>query len=131
MHSIVKMAAIIGLSSSIYGCAIYYHDSATGADHIWGFGHLAMKSSATEDGKKAEIQQATLTGFAVGIIDGKPGLSVGWDQRERIQIYDENTALYIERPANNDFFMFKIGSYPPNLLNDERATSQDKKGKMP
>lgn len=94
------------------GCAIYYRDSESGAEHIWGFGHLAMKATPPLDGKKALIRKATLTGIGLGLDDGSFGVSVGWNQRERIIIYDGNTALTIQRPPSNDFFDFKIGSYP-------------------
>lgn len=96
----------------MFGCAIYYRDAESGAEHIWGFGHLAMKATPPLDGKQALIRKATLAGVALGIDDGSFGMSVGWDQRERIIIYDENTAITIQRPPSNDFFYFKIGSYP-------------------
>jgi hypothetical protein len=94
------------------GCAIYYRDADSGAEHIWGFGHLAMKATPPLEGKQALIRRATLTGIALGVDDGSLGLSLGWDQRERIIVYDENTALTIQRPPSNDFFYFKIGTYP-------------------
>lgn len=97
------------------GCAIYYRDAESGAEHIWGFGHLAMKATPPLNGKQAIIRKATLTGLALGIDDGSFGVSVGWDQRERLVVYDENTALTIQRPPSNDFFYFKIGSYPFEL----------------
>jgi len=99
----------------VAGCAVYYRDRESGAEHIWGFGHLAMKATPPLDGKQALIRRATLTGIALGIDDGSFGMSVGWDQRERIIVYDENTAITIQRPPSNDFFYFKIGTYPSNL----------------
>jgi hypothetical protein len=115
------------------GCAIYYRDAESGAEHIWGFGHLAMMATPPLDGKQALIRKATLAGVALGVDDGSFGMSVGWDQRERIIIYDENTALTIQRPPSNDFFYFKIGSYPLefNSTDDKSQQSSDAKEAQP
>jgi hypothetical protein len=117
----------------VAGCAIYYRDAESGAEHIWGFGHLAMKATPPLDGKQALIRRATLAGVALGIDDGSFGMSVGWDQRERIIVYDENTALTIQRPPSNDFFYFKIGSYPFELdtTNDKNQQSPEAKEDQP
>ena len=95
-------------------CAVYYLDRDSGAEHIWGFGHLSMKAATPAKEKQALIQRATLTGIAIGLDNGSFGLSVGWNQREHILIYDENTAISIQRHPTNDLFYFKIGTYPPN-----------------
>lgn len=57
----------------------------------------------------------TLTGLALGMDNGALGVSAGWDRREHILIYDENAAITIQRPPDNDFFYFKIGTCPPEL----------------
>ncbi|GJL59828.1 MAG: hypothetical protein NPIRA03_26850 [Nitrospirales bacterium] len=107
----------------VFGCAIYYRDAESGAEHIWGFGHLAMKATPPLDGKQALIRKSTMAGVAVGVDDGSLGLSIGWDQRERLMIYDENTAVTIQRPPSNDFFYFKVGSYPLEF-NPTKSTDQ-------
>ncbi len=107
---------------SSQGCAIYYHDTESGADHIWGFGHLAMKATPPLDGKQAIVRKVTLTGAAIGIEEGSFGISVGFDQRERIDVY-ENTLVKIEKPTNKDFFYFKIGTYPINMKDLEQQST--------
>lgn len=94
----------------ISSCVIYHRDPESGAEHIWGVGHLATKVISSKDGKQAVVSRATLTGVAVGIDDGSISLSAGWDRRERITVYDENTSIVIRRPAGDDFFLFRIGS---------------------
>ncbi len=107
---------IVLLSLYLTGCAIYYRDLDSGAEHIWGFGHLAMKVTPPLEGKRAIIRRATLTGVAVGTGQGSFGISVGYDRNESILVYDENTAISIQRPPNNDFFYFKIGTAPPGAF---------------
>lgn len=123
-HNLKIIIAII-LSLFVSGCAVYYRDAESGAEHIWGFGHLAMKATPPLEGKQALIKKATLTGIAVGIEDGSFGFSVGMDQRERIIIYDENAAICIQRPPSNDFFYFKIGTYPITAPHNNTLESEE------
>lgn len=130
MSSRVVLKIIIITVSGLLlpGCAVYYHDRAAGIDHIFGFGHLSMKVTPPEEEKQAIVRRATTTGFAVGMDNGSLGMSVGYDQREHILIYDENVAITIERPPSNDFFQFRIGTYPikPDELFDTKESSEDK-----
>lgn len=125
----LKLIVVGIIAFPMLGCAIYYRDADSGAEHIWGFGHLAMKATPPLDGKQALIRRATLTGIAVGVDDGSLGLSIGWDQRERILVYDENTALTIQRPPSNDFFYFKIGSYPLEINSTNNTDQQSSEAK--
>ncbi|UVT21179.1 MAG: hypothetical protein H8K03_04465 [Nitrospira sp.] len=109
----VTVLVVIGFLLS--SCAIYYRDRDTGAEHIVGFGHLSVKAVPPNEGKQALIQRMTLTGIAVGLDNGSLGVSAGWDRREHILITNENAAITIARPPSNDFFYFKVGTYPPDL----------------
>ena len=109
---IPKTTAFTVVSLILGGCAIYYRDRETGAEHIWGVGHLSMKVTAPYEEKQALIQRSTLAGIAAGMDNGSLGVSVGYDRREHILIYDQDTAITIQRPPSNDFFYFKIGSLP-------------------
>lgn len=113
--SVLALTLITLFSIHVSGCAIYYRDSASGAEHIWGIGHLATKITPPADGKQTVITRATLMGIAVGMDNGDLGFSAGWDHRERLIIYDENTSVAITRHPSNDFFLFKIGSNPPGF----------------
>lgn len=114
MVNSIKLVFSIMLLFSTSSCGIYYRDEETGADHIWGIGHLATKVTAPEDGKQAVIRKVTLAGIAFGVEEGAVGTSVGWDQRERIAIYDENTAISIRQPEDDNFFLFKFSTQPSN-----------------
>jgi len=109
---ILMLIIYVILGTVMSGCAVYYRDRASGAEHIWGIGHLSMKVAAPYEEKQAVIQRSTLTGIAAGMDNGSLGVSVGHDQREHILIYDQNTVITIQRPPSNDFFYFKIGSMP-------------------
>lgn len=120
----LKILVVAIVASLLSGCAIYYRDADSGAEHIWGFGHLAIKGHPPLDGKQALVRRTTLTGVALGVYDGSFGISIGWDQRERIIIYDENAAFTIKRPASNDYFDFKIGTYPFELDSLDNTSQQ-------
>lgn len=120
---ILSIALFIAIGFLLSGCAIYYRDRDTGAEHIFGFGHLSVKIIPPHEGKQALVQRMTLTGLAAGLDNGSLGVSAGWDRREHILIYDENVAVTIQRPPSNDFFYFKIGTYPPDLEKTHAATN--------
>jgi hypothetical protein len=109
------MTLLITLGFLLSGCAVYYRDRDTGAEHIWGFGHLSVKTIPPNEGKQALVQRMTLTGIAVGMDNGSLVMSAGYDRREHILITDEHAAITILRHPSNDFFYFKIGTYPPDL----------------
>ena len=110
------------------GCAVYYHDSDSGALNVWGFGHLKVKAIPKSEEKQAIVQRTTLTGAAVGIDDGTLGMSLGFDRRELIHIYDKNVAITIVRPESDDYFYFKFGTYPMGTFPIElEKTSFEKK----
>lgn len=121
----IGILVLIGFLLS--GCAIYYRDRDTGAEHIFGFGHLSVKTIPPHEGKQALVQRMTLTGIAVGMDNGSLGMSAGWDRREHILIYDENVAVTIQRPPSNDFFYFKIGTYPADSGVAPTIGNSDKK----
>lgn len=127
MKLLTALIVLLVCMAQLSACAIYYRDDETGAEHIWGIGHLATKITEPLDKKQAVIRQATLTGLSVGIEDESFGFSLGWDQRERIHIYDENTSFSIKRPEDGNYFLFKFGTEPlrPGPFtnaNDKRIT---------
>ena len=129
---VMSLSLLVMIVVLLSGCAIYYRDRDTGAEHIFGFGHLSVKTMPPHEGKQALVQRMTLTGLAAGLDNGSLGVSAGWDRREHILIYDENVAVTIKRPPSNDFFYFKVGTYPPDLEKTQNATTWiDKKESLP
>lgn len=128
----VSTSILLIIGFLLSGCAVYYRDRDTGAEHIWGFGHLSVKTIPPREGKQALVQRMTLTGLAAGLDNGALSVSAGWDRREHILIYDENVAVTIQRPPSNDFFHFKIGTYPPDLekTHDSKVRTE-KKERLP
>ena len=122
-----KIILFITISLVLPGCAVYYRDRVSGIEHIWGFGHLSMKVTASAEEKQALIQRTTLIGVSTGMDNGSLGMSAGYDRREHIIIYDDNTVITIQRPPSNDFFYFKIGSLPVEL--DKQTSTTDTNNK--
>jgi len=87
-----------------------------------------MKVTPPLEGKQAIIRRATLTGVAIATGQGSFGISVGYGRNESILIYDENTAISIQRPPINDFFYFKICTAPPGAFSDNDKSNASEKG---
>lgn len=83
------------------GCAIHYSDSTTGAEHVWGFGHLAMRVTDTSAHKKAIVRGITLFGVGLGLRDNSPLLIIGWERLQTVEVVDENTDLHLEGPDSD------------------------------
>lgn len=94
-------------------CAIVYRDAETGAVHLWGIGHLTMRATVPDDGKKAVIEGVTMCGVATGLWDGAPFVLVGWERRQSVQVVDADTAFTIELPNSpSDLLPISVSGAP-------------------
>jgi hypothetical protein len=113
MCSGVRLAGSVVALMLCAGCAFQYSDSKTGTEHLWGFGHLAMKVSAPNEGKKAIVRGVTLCGVGLGLKDGWPFLTLGWERQQSMDIVDANTSVRLEGP-DSDLFKARVGSQLPS-----------------
>ncbi|MFI5399050.1 MAG: hypothetical protein ACHQ9S_26260 [Candidatus Binatia bacterium] len=112
IHRLFLFLPALVVCVPLVGCAIQYTDSKTGADHIWGFGHLAMKATVPNEGKKAVVRGVTLCGVALGLRDGHAFFEIGWEEQQRVEVVDENTQVRLEAPSS-DLLNIRVGSRPP------------------
>ncbi len=112
-HRYLYTAAFIGLfPMALTGCAVHYFDPDTGAEHVWGFGHLVMKAQAPETSHRALVRGMDLWGLNLGKTDEGYGLGLGWNRYRRVDILDPNTQLILEWPSA-DLLNLRIGSSLP------------------
>lgn len=111
-------------SSAASGCAIHYFDPKTGAEHIWGVGHMVMKAAAPREGHRAIVLGTETIGFSVGNVGGQGYLTVGWEKRQRLEILDENTSIRLEWP-NRSFFTIRVGSEWPRVFDETNAKGKE------
>ncbi len=110
----------------LQGCAVYYYDPKTGAEHVWGIGHMAMKTTVPQGGHRAIIRRTDVFGIATGIGDEGGYLSLGWDGVQRVNILDANTAVDLQW-SNCDLLSLRVGSPAPPTSQD--AHEKTKEGK--
>jgi len=110
----IGRVAVFAAMLLTYGCALEYRDSETGAVHLWGIGHIAMREVHPIEGKKAIVQSADTFGIATGVWNREPFITVGWERHQDVEILDANTAVRLEGP-DSDMLKIKIGSNPPGL----------------
>ena len=126
MHS--RTHRRVGLAAAILGgvgpgCAIHYYDPKTQTEHLWGFGHMAMKVSEPSEGVRAVVRGVDTIGLGVGSLPGHGYLAAGWQSVRRLEIVDENTAVRLEWPTA-DFFNVRVGSQFPRA-NDEHSRTDE------
>ena len=103
------------------GCAVHYYDKKSGADHLWGIGHMKMRASPPNEGVQAVVKGIETLGLnlAAGREDYHIGL--GWDYRRRIVI-SSNSAVRLEWP-NGNFFNIRVGTVPPFAANSSATNN--------
>ncbi len=95
------------------GCAVVYRDAKSGAVNVWGVGHLAARATVPDEGKKAIVHGVSTSGVAIGVWDGSPFITIGWNRQQTVEIVDANTAIRIEAP-HGDLLQVEVGSEPPS-----------------
>jgi hypothetical protein len=113
----ISVTVLLVLVVFVSGCAVHYFDPKTGAEHIWGFGHMVMKASSTKERHQALIRGTDVAGLALGKSDAGGYLVVGWEQRRRVEIIDENTSVRLEWPQAN-FLNLRVGSDWPHYVDE-------------
>lgn len=95
------------------GCALHYYDKRTGAEHVWGIGHVRMKAAPVAENIDSVVTGTSVAGVSLGAGREDYYFSAGWDYRRRI-VVGNNAALALDWP-NADFFNVRVGADPPFL----------------
>lgn len=118
----INVTVLLVLAGFVSGCAVHYFDPKTGAEHIWGFGHMKMKVAPEEEGLQAIVRGTEVIGLSTGNADKQAYLTLGWHRIQRLDIVTESTAVRLEGP-NSDFVNIRVGSSFPGIP-DELNTKQ-------
>lgn len=90
-------------------CAIHYHDRHTGTDHLWGFGHVAIRLAPVEEGVRGVFREIESIGVSIGVARDNSYIAAGWHRLRRIDILAADAAVRIDRPAGG-FFSIRVGT---------------------
>jgi hypothetical protein len=88
---------------TVSGCALYYHDDSDNSDHLYGFGHLAMKTITNGSTQIAVAKQVSTLGSELHAGD-RVGVSLGWSSEEEVDIFDKSARLSLEKPSGDSLF---------------------------
>lgn len=112
----ISLIVLIAMSS----CAVHYYDDKTGAEHIFGFGHMVMKAMSSKDSHQAIVRGTDILGLGIGKNDDGAYFSLGYDSYRRIEVIDENSTINLEWP-DGDFLNTRIGSsWPESAFRQNR-----------
>lgn len=106
------------------GCAIHYYDPKTGAEHLWGIGHMVMRAAAPDEGHRAVVRGVDVLGLVFRYLDDRISLSVGWEKQRRLEIIDADTAIRLEWPTS-DLLSIRVGSDWPRSLKESDSANQE------
>jgi hypothetical protein len=117
-HRRLGLAAAAVVHVVAPGCAIHYYDPKTQTEHVWGFGHMAIKVSTPNEGVRAIVRGVDTVGVGIGSLPGHGYIAAGWQSVRRMEIVEESTAVRLEWPTA-DFFSVRVGSEFPGFITDE------------
>lgn len=106
----ILTTAIICVAGS--GCAIHWYDQKNGTEHIWGFGHLAVKvSECDKDGVRAVVRESSLVGVGMGVHESGGYAAIGYHADRRMHIQND-TNFWIGWMGHS-LFRTRVGAVPP------------------
>lgn len=112
----IRVGLVLALGTSsclLQACALHYFDPKTGAEHVFGFGHLVMKATVNEDCTEAVLLGRDLLGISAGRDEEGVQLALGWSRSRRVRVLDEDGLLLVEWP-NADLVNARIGTALPS-----------------
>ncbi len=112
------------LSFPLPGCAIHYFDPETGTEHLWGIGHMRMKSIAPTEDVRAVVHGTETLGVAFGHLRQEGYLHLGAQRRQVLEVLDADTSVRFEWP-DSDFFNVRVGSeLPGEFVQDAKEKTE-------
>lgn len=131
MDSVVlTTASCLALTAS--GCAVHWYDDETGTEHIFGFGHLAVKvSDADEHGVRAVVRQSTVVGVGAGAHESGGYAVIGYHADRQMRIRND-TNFWVGWQGTSPF-RARVGAVPPwwEGVEDEGAEPREWGGDGP
>lgn len=108
------------------GCAFYYHDTETNTQHVYGFGHMAVRVTPSKEEVQAVITQQQFLGISAGSAQGKGGFCLGWCKQQELSACKESVSLRVEW-NDSSLLRTNVGSKPPK----NHSTPETRKSENP
>lgn len=97
-------------------------------EHLWGFGHMRMKSEPSSDeGVHAVVSGVETVGIRLDVGQQTRGFGLGYDQRQKAVI-QEDGSVFMEWPEGPmawrpSLFSVRFGMAPPWITNRHEKIS--------
>lgn len=112
----------LGVAVAGSGCALQRYDAKTGTQHLWGFGHLALKTPPPDAELPAAVTEVETFGLNGGTTVGGGHLALGWRAERWILVNASNASVRLEWPRG-DVFTVRMGRKPPFPWKPQPASS--------
>ena len=100
------------LALAAEGCAFQRYDARTGTQHLWGIGHLAIKTSPATESLPAVVTGQETFGLSAGTTVSGGHFAVGWRDERLILVNSSNASVRLVWPSA-DFFTVRLAKEPP------------------
>ena len=124
-----RLSLVAGVGALwLVGCGIHYYDPDTGAEHVWGVGHLTMKLSTPTEGVRVAVTGVHLIGIGLGRGETESYMHVGWREARLLRVLQESTCVRLDWPRN-DLFSVRVGTLPPGVARETNQGSSLEEGR--
>lgn len=83
------------------GCAVHYRNAASGEEHLWGFGQLALNVRPVNDRLVSVASGSRVPGFCCNVDQGSVSVSFGYLIRQHLTVVDQNDAADFQFPRGS------------------------------
>ncbi len=121
---VARIVGAVGLCATLTsGCAVHYFDPETGAEHIWGVGHMVMKATVPAEGIQTVVRQTEVLGLAAGKAGPEYSLTLGWARSQRLEVVEESAQVRLEWPSSS-LLHVRVGSEWPHWYEGAPAAAE-------
>lgn len=128
IDGVIYSAIVLATFACLGGCAVQYYDASTQTEHLWGFGHLALKRPPAGDGVDSFAHGSSVIGLGVLALDDEVAFAVGWHTRERLVIPMRDAKFSLEWKDDSLFAVDVSGHWPAEA--ESRFSPQPQTGEQ-
>jgi len=83
------------------GCALHYRNAASGEEHLWGFGQLALNVRPVNDQLVSVASGSRVPGFCCNVDQGSVSVSFGYLIRQHLTVADQSDVADFQFPRGS------------------------------
>ncbi len=105
----IREVALALTTVVLSGCAILIYEESTGTQHVYGIGHLRMRSDIKNEHVGVVATGVQTLGLSLGTVPEGGAVSLGWQNITSVKAITHDSGVIIEWPRSD---LFELGFNP-------------------